>query len=63
MTIVLTWATFKWAIIPILIFFLIGLSGVMPDNPFGPVRAGIAVLSGIALLVWIVIFTARGFLL
>ncbi|MCX6714940.1 MAG: hypothetical protein NTX72_03930 [Candidatus Uhrbacteria bacterium] len=63
MTLVITWATFKWAIIPIVIFLLIGLSGVMPDNDFGPIRAGIAVISGIAFLAWIAIFVVRGFLL
>lgn len=63
MTIVLSWLTFKWLVIPLVILFLFGLSGVLPDNEFGPVRAGIAVLSGIALLAWTAVFVVRGFLL
>ncbi|OGL63852.1 hypothetical protein A3C09_04950 [Candidatus Uhrbacteria bacterium RIFCSPHIGHO2_02_FULL_47_44] len=63
MTIVLTWAMFKWAIIPLVIFFFIGLTGVLPDNPFGPIRAATALFSGICILIWIIVMIGRSFFL
>lgn len=63
MTIVLTWATFKWAFVPLLFLFLFGLTGVLPDNRFGPLRATVALFSGIGLIIWLVVMVGRSFFL
>lgn len=61
MTIVLTWATCRWLVIPLIILFLFGLTGILPDNPLRPVRAGIALISGVLLLAFLVTTLVRGF--
>lgn len=62
MTIVLTWTTFKWVVIPIVLLLLFGLTGMMPDNPYLPGRVAFAKIGGVLLLVWLIIFFAHGFL-
>lgn len=63
LTKVLLWTLIKWSGIPILILFLIGVSGVFPDNDWKPVRATMALFSGMLLLVWIATFVIRGLIL
>jgi len=59
----LIWSLIKWSGIPIFILLLIGLSGILPDNDFKPVRATIALFSGILFLVWVITFVVRGLIL